>query len=250
MIVTDLDRTLLTSGRTISAYTKDVLRRCCEKGIKLVFATARPKRGVTHFCADVPVDALILHNGAVTYAGGKRAAVYGIDPAARDIILSAIKNDVPDVMLSVEIDDVLYANFDVASLWPDTQAVLSDLTGLPDKTAEKIIIGISSADEIGYFKKYVTENLYIQNSENSVGMILNRSATKWNAVAALASRFGISAADIIAFGDDFNDVEIIRRCGFGVAVENAIAEAKAAADFICGANDCDGVANWLAERLL
>jgi hydroxymethylpyrimidine pyrophosphatase-like HAD family hydrolase len=56
--------------------------------------------------------------------------------------------------------------------------------------------------------------------------------------------------NIAAFGDDHNDVEMLRRCGFGVAVANAIEEAKAAAGCICGTNDNDGVANWIEERVL
>ena len=65
MIVTDLDRTLLRTDKTISNYTADILNRCRERGMKIVFATARPKRTVNHFIGSVPVDALILHNGAV-----------------------------------------------------------------------------------------------------------------------------------------------------------------------------------------
>jgi len=41
MIVTDLDGTLLRSDKTVSKYTKSVLHRCCEAGIKTAVATAR-----------------------------------------------------------------------------------------------------------------------------------------------------------------------------------------------------------------
>ena len=71
-----------------------------------------------------------------------------------------------------------------------------------------------------------------------------------NALEAVAARFGIALADVIAFGDDHNDVEMLRACGMGVAVANAIDEAKAAADFICHTNDNDGPANWIEKNLL
>jgi len=51
LIVTDLDRTLLRSDKTLSEYTIDVLNRCRAQGVSIAFATARPKRTATYFCA-------------------------------------------------------------------------------------------------------------------------------------------------------------------------------------------------------
>jgi len=113
MIVTDLDRTLLRTDKTISDYTADILNRCRKKGIKIIFATARPKRTVDHFCLNLPIDALILHNGAVVYADEKPFANFGIDSSVKDSILQNLSKDYPNATLSVEINDVLYANFDI-----------------------------------------------------------------------------------------------------------------------------------------
>ena len=55
---------------------------------------------------------------------------------------------------------------------------------------------------------------------------------------------------LVAFGDDINDLEMVKNCGIGVAVENAIDDVKAAAKYICGTNDNDGVAKWLEEHIL
>jgi hydroxymethylpyrimidine pyrophosphatase-like HAD family hydrolase len=57
-------------------------------------------------------------------------------------------------------------------------------------------------------------------------------------------------SDIIAFGDDYNDMEMLKNCGVGVAVANACDEAKSAADYVCGSNDEDGAANWLEINML
>ena len=75
-------------------------------------------------------------------------------------------------------------------------------------------------------------------------MVMRREATKWNAIQAVAGRMGIPIKDIAAFGGDYNDIELLRNCGTGVAVGNAIEEAKAAADEICASNEEDGVARW------
>jgi hydroxymethylpyrimidine pyrophosphatase-like HAD family hydrolase len=60
----------------------------------------------------------------------------------------------------------------------------------------------------------------------------------------------ITLVETAAFGDDYNDKEMLRDCGVGIAVANAIEEVKAVADYICDSNENDGVAKWLDERIL
>ena len=54
----------------------------------------------------------------------------------------------------------------------------------------------------------------------------------------------------MVFGDDFNDVEMLEKCGVGIAVGNAVIDAKRAADFLCDTNDNDGVARYISENIL
>ena len=60
MIVTDLDRTLLRTDKSISPYTRAVLRDFQSRGIRVVFATARPLRKVRPYLAQIPADAAVL----------------------------------------------------------------------------------------------------------------------------------------------------------------------------------------------
>lgn len=250
MIVTDLDRTLLRSDKSISEYSAGVLRRCQEQGIKVVFATARPMRTVKHFFDNISFDAVILHNGAVIYIGDELFFNCGIEAATAKNILLSINKDRPEAALSVEIDDVFYANFDVSTIWNNTHAIQTDFTDLPDKPADKIIALVSSMEDIECFSNYLSDDLYIEMNEGKLGLIMHRSATKQNAVKALADHFGFSMNDIVAFGDDYNDLQMIRECGVGIAMENALDEIKAAADFVCDTNDNDGVAKWIKENVL
>jgi len=79
---------------------------------------------------------------------------------------------------------------------------------------------------------------------------MHRDATKWTGVLAVAKHWGIAIENIAAFGDDYNDVEMLAKAGFGVAVANGIDEAKATARYVCGTNDEDGPARWLEEYVL
>jgi len=250
MIVTDLDRTLLQTDKTISDYTANVLNCCRKKGIKIVFATARPKRTVKLFLERIPADALILHNGAVIYAGDKLIKNYGITSETKNNILLSISKDYPNASLSVEIDDVLYANFDVSLIWNYTQAIRTDFTDLPDKPADKIIIGVTSMEDVKRYSKYLTDELYIEMNDGKLGLIMHRNATKWRAIQIISHHFKINKNEIAAFGDDYNDIEMLKNCGVGVAVENALDEAKAVSDFVCESNDNDGVARWIEVNVL
>ena len=80
--------------------------------------------------------------------------------------------------------------------------------------------------------------------------IADKSAVKWSGICALSTYMEIDISDIVAFGDDYNDIEMLRGCGIGVAVSNAISEAKDAANHICDTNENDGVAKWLEENVL
>jgi len=250
MIVTDLDRTLLRTDKTISDYTENVLNHCRQKGIKIVFATARPKRTVKHFIEQIPSDALILHNGAAIFAGDKLIKKYGIASQTKNNIMLSISKDYPNASLSVEIDDVLYANFDVSSIWNYTQAIRTDFTDLPDKPADKIIIGVTSMEDVKRYSKYLTDELYIEMNDGKLGLIMHRNATKWRAIQIISHHFKINKNEIAAFGDDYNDIEMLKNCGVGVAVENALDEAKAVSDFVCESNDNDGVARWIEVNVL
>ncbi|MEA4824053.1 MAG: HAD family hydrolase [Clostridiaceae bacterium] len=250
MIVSDLDGTLLRSDKTISDYTVSIFECCRARGIKLVFATGRPIRAVTAYHRRIPCDGAVYHNGAVAENDGVVLLRCGIPPEATNDILSAVLKVDPAARVCLEIEDRLYGNFDASDIWPGVETVYTEFTDLPRLFADKILLPMSTKEELDAAARVLPREYYIQMSENTVGMIMNRGATKRNAVRALSARFDIPMSQIAAFGDDYNDVEMLRDCGVGVAVENAIQEARDAAGFVCGANDSDGVARWIEENIL
>ena len=65
---------------------------------------------------------------------------------------------------------------------------------------------------------------------------------KGSAIDALAEHFGIPFSSIMALGDDYNDIPMLEKAGYSVAMENSVPEAKAAAKYITDTNNNDGVA--------
>ena len=256
MIVTDLDGTLLRRDKTISEYTASVFYRCRNAGIKIIFATARPVRAVEKWLnIDILSDACIYHNGAVIKIGDALFQETGIEHDVVNKLLTEA-TQLGNIRIAAEIGDMLYANFDASTIWPGVEYILTDFSELPNATccvcshADKIIFITTDKSEISKIEELFNENLYWEISENAVLMVMNKRARKRNALKDIANYFGLTLDEVAAFGDDYNDIEVLRDCGIGVAVANAIPEAISVADYICDTNDNDGVAKWLEGNVL
>ena len=92
MIVLDLDRTLLRSDKTISDYTISMLNECKRLGIKIVIASARPKRAVKIFANQIGCEDIICLNGAMVTINEKVLSTNKIDrKLAHDVILKIME---------------------------------------------------------------------------------------------------------------------------------------------------------------
>ena len=80
--------------------------------------------------------------------------------------------------------------------------------------------------------------------------ITDRRSTKGQALKLLAELKGIKQEEVIAFGDNYNDLDMLKYAGLGVAVANAREEVFAVADLITGANVDDGVAQVIEQYIL
>ena len=249
MIVTDLDGTLLRDDKTISDFTIGVIKKYQSEGGIFVAATARPVRTAREYMKILNLNAGIFHNGAVIQEKGRKTGGYGVKNAGE--LAQSILERYPFSNIAVEAEDVLYANFKADRLWPGAEYITCEsFAQLKGKTADKIIVEVTSLSEMEKYKALLPDELYIQLSENKIGMIMNQSATKYHAISFLAERYHISTDDIITFGDDYNDLEMIERCGKGIAVSNALEIVKSAADEVCESNQKDGVARWIEGNLL
>lgn len=261
MLVIDLDDTLLHTNKTISEFTEATLKKAHTSGLKIVFATGRPIRTVRNFLEQVNCDAVICHNGAVTLIDNEVIGQHYTVPNKEAVrILNNMKQRYPDKKLSVEINDKIYANFDVMMFWgkgENDKAILkntfiwTDFTDLPGYDADKVIIELSSEEEYKAIMALLPNDLYgLRSDGGKLCMIMNKAATKLNAVKNLAEEWNIPITDIAAFGDDYNDTLLLEQCGIGIAMKNAIPDVIKIADAIADTNNNDGVAKYISEFIL
>ena len=249
MIVTDLDGTFLRNDKTASAYTLETVEKVRQKGVIFTVATARPIRSVVERLPFIKFDVGIFHNGAVIRTPDGDIGGMGIDEP--DVIVRNMLAAVPEAHISVESEDVLYCNFDSRTIWPVEPFVYTeDFACMEGKIADKIIVEAHSAADVEKIARFIPDYAYAVLSENRIAMIMNKKATKINAIRAVAEKYHINMEDVAAFGDDYNDIDMLKGCGRGIAVANALPEVKAAADEMCESNMDDGVAKWMEENIL
>lgn len=251
MIITDLDNTLLRSDKTISEYTIDVLKRCQSKGVKVAFATARSEQASSRLFKQFVPDIFIGYGGALVSVGD--TVIHRFDmPAdtssqiikeclntAEVLSVSAINESVAfssDRKYIVQNDSSYYKYTDFSSNLNYRYLKIS-LRATDQAAVEKIACHYPMCDML----RYTGEDLY---------RFANRDAVKWNAVKTVAEYFDINTESFVAFGDDYNDLEMLKKCGIGVVVKNAIDNVRFAAKYTCETNDNDGVAKWIEEHVL
>jgi hydroxymethylpyrimidine pyrophosphatase-like HAD family hydrolase len=191
-------------------------------------------------------DAVIVNNGSAVYAGQRLAHRFCMPAGSAGQLMRRLADAFPGRRLSIEYGDIAYSNNALEGLWE--AEIRYGFGDLPKTEADKIVLR-AGPEDLAAIEALLPGDCRAQLCENRLILITARSAGKWNAVRALARDFGISAAEIAAFGDDWNDLEMIQGCGAGVAVANALEEVRAAADFICASNEEDGPAHWLEESL-
>ena len=84
--------------------------------------------------------------------------------------------------------------------------------------------------------------------DGTLCQIMHAEVSKWNSIQYVLQHLNRDVSEVIAFGDDYNDMEMIEKCGVGVAMSNAVEELKAVAKFIAKSNDEDGVATFLESK--
>lgn len=252
MIVCDLDKTLLRTDGTFSAYTLDILEKCRSKGILLAFATARPKMTVRRFVDVVRPDIVITDGGALARIGDEVIYHAMLSKPIANKIIHILRNSDHVGFITASSDHGYLTNYPIS---PEEDTSAADYILTNTDFSKEINFDIYKiTPEILNFE--VVEEItalpniaFMPFAGEKWGTFTHSEATKWQSIQKAAHHLNIDINNIAAFGDDFGDIEMLRGCGIGVAVENAIPEVKAIADQICDTNDNDGVAKWLEENL-
>lgn len=250
MILTDLDGTLLRSDGSISENTKRVLRSCQNLGILVVIATARYWIGAERYIEEIQPDYEITTDGTLIHQHGKQIYSCSLDMEKTNRIIQDLHELNPKTEITVAVGrQVFWNSHHISKSEKLYKAVYNDFQNPLFCQANKIVAEISDyeiAIEIANrnccrLQSYRGENWYA---------FLPEMAGKVQAIKEMAKILNLSLRDIVSFGDDKNDMEMLQICGTGVAVVNAIPDVRKVADCVTLSNDEDGVAGWLEKNVL
>lgn len=250
VIATDLDGTLLRSDATISPRTRAVLDRCTSDGMKLIIATGRAKASAAHVLpADFHRGIWACCNGADIYEDGLLIEQNGLAPDIAREINARIRALFPRANVYAVVGGEIYFTGPASVSVP--HHVAADLDTVMNVPVGKIAFHLSDVPDVELLRRSLPDDCrFILTVGARIGEIMAPTATKAWAVESVVKRWGLDLSDVIAFGDETNDIEMIAECGLGVAMENSHPEVTAIADRIAPSNDEDGVAQVLEELLV
>jgi hydroxymethylpyrimidine pyrophosphatase-like HAD family hydrolase len=247
----DLDGTLLRSDQTISPRTIAALARIGSADARFVFVTGRSPRHTAAVLGPLRYqDTVICSNGALIY-DMRRASVIDQHLIPARLLAEAagrLRQAIPGLGIAVEFADKLIRDdLFKAAAWeadesmprlPDAQLFARDAAKLlgrhPGLPADELLA--LAAPAIGEIV-----NVYHSGGARLVEATA-AGVSKGSALADLARRLGIAAADVVAFGDMVNDLPMLAWAGTSFGMANAHPDVLAMVDQVILGNDEDGVA--------
>jgi len=250
IILSDLDGTLFRDDKSISDYSKDVIARAQKKGLLFGISTSRALVNAKKFLEGLNPDILITNGGGLVFYKGEK--IYSCDfslEETRALITAAFEVFGPELTISADNEKGLYSNS--KDELGDKFWTYNDFSDFKEGCMKLCIESLEKEKIERVAAAVGIENVdYLPFSDIPWYKLSKKGATKEKAIDALCEKLKISPASILAFGDDFNDIGMLKLCGKGIAMGNAIEPVKLAADEICLSNQEDGLAKWIEEKLL
>lgn len=242
ILVLDLDDTLLRCDKSVTAAGRAALARWQNAGHTIVVATGRPPRSVPGVLPPELVDAArIVYNGAHVIIAGCTVFRSEVAPADVRAILAWVAACAPHWHVGLEIEDELFLNREMAKPGHYTVA---DLWTKCDRPAAKVLFLFPDGrdDLAPLLAMLPPATRALISPKFSLVQVCGGQTNKATALHFLLEQWGRSFADVVAIGDDVNDVELVAEAGVGIAMANSVPDLVAVADWVTASNEEDGVA--------
>lgn len=259
LIAIDIDGTLVNEKKIISPITKESILKAHEKGVQIVIATGRSYPAAAQFYNQFNFNIpLILYNGSCVR-----------NSKSDDIILNKTFN----TTLAKTIFGIINKHKGVCCLWKNNELYFNfsgeyaqmyeKITSIKPTIIENVdefdvsdiykFIWFDMPENFANIKSNILANINGINyftSQKYMLEIVPMGVSKGDSLKFLTDSFGIKREEVIAIGDDENDISMIEFAGLGVAMANAKEIVKTYADYITDSNEKNGVAKVINKYLL
>ena len=255
-LAADLDGTLLTSAKTITPRTQQVLIEAQEQGLTVILASGRPLYSILPFAEQLELQKhrgfIIAYNGSLVWDCAKGKAI-----KEQTIPLSLI----PDLVAAIGTDFHIHGykgnNIVIQGKPDDRSNYISRANKMPlfetqdftktitDPQHKCLVTG--TPRRLWHLerrlRKQFAESFSICRSESFLLEIMPKGIDKAEALKELMERVGGKPSELLCCGDGYNDLGMMRLAGISCATQNAKKPVKQAATFVTRSNDQDGVAH-------
>ncbi|OKK02882.1 hydrolase [Streptomyces sp. CB03234] len=264
LIATDLDGTLLRDDKSVSDRTISALAAAEEAGIEVFFVTGRPARWMGVVSDHVHGHGLaICANGAAVvdlHSGGKLLEVRPLERETALHVVQTLRREAPGTAFAVELATGFHYEPDYPPFWLDPSATIAPAEKLlhedePGTGAPVLKLLAHHADLtpdgfLALARTAAGDRASITRSSPSALLeISGLGVSKASTLALCCAERGISADEVVAFGDMPNDIEMLSWAGRSYAMGNAHPDVVAAASGRTVANNEDGVARVIEDIL-
>lgn len=250
IIFFDIDGTLVDHATgQISPKTRQALHRLQEKGILLCIATGRAPCSLPDF-GDLHFDMFATFNGALCYSETETILR---DPLPAKSVQRVIENAAAlGRPVSIATRDRLVANGvgkDLADYYALAGLILTkaeDFDTACQEDVYQLLVGCREADHPALIQGAAGVKLAV--SWDRAVDVISANGGKGRAVKQILKYFRLEPSQALAFGDSYNDLDMLQAVGTGISMGNANAQLKAVADEVCGSVSEDGIYRYCLDR--
>ena len=282
LIAIDIDGTLLNSKSELTERTCNALKKASDKGIYVILTSGRMSSIIKNFCNEIGANKfLIAENGASIVDLQTNEIIYK-NYMPKEIVLQivdlCIENNIYYMVYTDKeliVKDLkhmalffnkqnynpnarirtVHAGRDYIESLDDnfTKMMICDedrsvYNAIVNKLSKNPYIDVTPVPHISSKKIVVGEEE--KTIEYSYADIAEKGTNKWTTIEKIMNRLNIKQDEVIAIGDNTNDIMMVKNAGLGVAMGNGIDSIKEVADVVAKSNDEDGVAEIVEKYIL
>lgn len=269
LIASDLDGTLLTDRKELTALNKKAIEAAVERGIHFVPCTGRAYTSIPQEILQLPgVAFAITSNGAAIYdvKTGRRIyerllSVQAVEqmlqlPVGEGVFLEAFVDGIPySDQKYVEDPQRFGATEFGAQYVKKTRTAVPDVRRFIEEHKDKmdsIMFVCADAERRSWIRSELAHrcsDIHITSSMEHLTEVGHREAGKGNTLCHLLAELGLRPEEAMAFGDADNDADMIAAVRYGIAMEGASESCQKAAYRITCSNEESGVGKMILEAL-
>ncbi|HXB94183.1 MAG TPA: Cof-type HAD-IIB family hydrolase [Puia sp.] len=252
----DMDGTLLRSDHSISDETIQTIRALTARGVQVVLVSARPVNAVlpTFHKIGLPEQTpLITLNGSYIMQSDQPILDVRIDLGITAQVTLQVRPFKATIAYYLQRE--WYS--EVKDAWTDHEQKIMDVPIVVEPIGQLIeewsgrgigpnkMMVMSEPENIAQIQQCLRSlyngRLNIYPSKATYLEVMDSRGSKSNSVRFVSERMGLAAGEIVAMGDNYNDIEMLQYAGLGVAMGNAPDDIKEKADVVTDTNNNDGV---------